>query len=141
MALSVKVREYRNYFFLVLILTSVSSSYAQTLVTRNWDQWNAISLPTYPGQTWSKYRTPEEAGWSSAKLAEARNTSESAGSGVVMAIVTVRQIDNQLEVECSRYGRFFLKPMSQSEFSTEDSEWRLSFTMGDAGQRYEHVFG
>lgn len=43
--------------------------------------------PSYPGQTWSKVKTPETLGWSSAKLDLARAYSEEIGSKAVMIVV------------------------------------------------------
>lgn len=86
MKLLTKTRECRRCVFLILVLVWVSSSHAQTLSTNNWDQWNAISTPTFPGVSWQRYAVPEDAGWSSEKLAEARATSQSAGSAAVMII-------------------------------------------------------
>lgn len=48
-------------------------------------------------------------------------------------IVTVWQIDDHLEVESSHHGRFFLNPLSQTGYHMQDSEWRLSFMVDDAG--------
>lgn len=86
MELSKKIRECWNYLVLVLTLAAVSSLYAQTLSTKEWGQWNASSTPMYPGSTWKRYSAPEDAGWSSEKLFEARKTSQSAGSAAVMVI-------------------------------------------------------
>ncbi len=44
---------------LILLLTSVSDSYAQTPLDGEWDQWNAISTPAFPGIAWMKYATPQ----------------------------------------------------------------------------------
>lgn len=86
MKLSTKLRDWWSRLFLVVILVSTSSAGAQTLSTGEWGQWNALSTPTFPGVAWREYSTPEDAGWSSEKLAEARATSQSAGSAAVMVI-------------------------------------------------------
>lgn len=86
MKLSTKLRDWWSRLFLVVILASGSSANAQPLSTEEWGRWNAISTPTFPDSGWKKYSTPEDAGWSSEKLAEARATSQSAGSAAVMVI-------------------------------------------------------
>lgn len=42
--------------------------------------------PLVPGKTWLQYATPEEAGWSTAKLEEARKYSEKIGSASVFVV-------------------------------------------------------
>ncbi|MFC1635943.1 serine hydrolase domain-containing protein, partial [Planctomycetota bacterium] len=44
------------------------------------------SSDRYPGKTWSKYTTAEEAGWSTAKLQQARNYSKQIGSAAVLVV-------------------------------------------------------
>lgn len=45
-----------------------------------------LARDRYPGTTWQQYATPEEAGWSSAKLDRARRRAESIGSSAVMVV-------------------------------------------------------
>ena len=40
----------------------------------------------YPGEAWQKYASPEEAGWSSAKLTEAHEYSQNIGSAAVVIV-------------------------------------------------------
>ena len=69
-----------------LVLTLGSSSHAELLQTQAWEEWNAASRPLFPGESWEQYATPEEAGWSSEKLASARLASDLAESEAVMVI-------------------------------------------------------
>jgi hypothetical protein len=49
-------------------------------------EWNAKSPTISPARTWMQYQTPEEAGWSSDKLAEVQQLSNRARSSAVMVI-------------------------------------------------------
>lgn len=102
-----------NRLFLVLIIVSASTSYAQTLLTSDWDQWNSVSTPTYPGFAWKQYSTPEDAGWSSERLAEARETGQSAGSAAVVVIYDGAILTQWGEVE----RRFYFHSIRKSLLS------------------------
>ena len=41
---------------------------AQVPVIDDWPEWNRISPPVVPDSAWSRYASPEEAGWSAEKL-------------------------------------------------------------------------
>ena len=69
-----------------LVLTFGSSSHAKLLQTQEWEEWNAASRPLFPAENLMQYKTPEEAGWSSEKLASARLASDLADSKAVMII-------------------------------------------------------
>ena len=71
---------------LCLSLTLASGCSAQRLETQSWEEWNAAASPTFPGERWMMYATPEEAGWSSQKLAAVERDSKAAGSTAVMVI-------------------------------------------------------
>lgn len=78
----------KTNFFLIMFLTtaSITNSYAQSLQTQDWANWNAASPPVLPAENWMQYETPEEAGWSSEKLSEAQKLSGMNGSAAVMVI-------------------------------------------------------
>ena len=69
-----------------LVLIPAPSSHAQSQQTQDWETWNAASKPLFPGEHWMQYETPDEAGWSSEKLASAKRMSDRAGSTAVMII-------------------------------------------------------
>ena len=52
----------------------------------SWAPYNSIKKDIYPGVQWQKVEKPEELGWSSAKLADARAYSKKIGSAVVMIV-------------------------------------------------------
>ncbi len=82
------MHRYRFSYFFVLCLTLICAqpTYAQMLETQKWDKWNALSTPVFPAAHWQQYETAEEAGWSSAKLAEVQKLLYVAGSAAVMVI-------------------------------------------------------
>ncbi|MBN2022939.1 MAG: serine hydrolase [Pirellulales bacterium] len=51
-----------------------------------WKAWDAGAGDRFPGKTWSRFAAPEEAGWSAAKLEEARKYSEEIGSAAVLVV-------------------------------------------------------
>jgi hypothetical protein len=67
----------------------------------------------YPGRTWQSAETPEDLGWSSAKLAVAREFSEQLDSAAVMIVddgngdrvkTATARIDNRIEIVYERQG-------------------------------------
>ncbi len=74
------------YFLTFLLFVHVSNASAQALETQNWPEWNASSSPLFPGITWAKYETPEEAGWSSEKLQQAKQWFSEAESAAVVIV-------------------------------------------------------
>ncbi len=71
---------------LLLILVAGPGHHAQAWPVEEWVQWNAVSPSHYPGETWTRYATPEEAGWDSEGLANAQKLSEAFGSAAVMVV-------------------------------------------------------
>jgi len=65
--------------FLILLLAACSLKAA-------WIPYDGIKKGIYPGEQWQKVEKPEELGWSSAKLADARAYSKKIGSGAVMIV-------------------------------------------------------
>ena len=135
MRMPTRIRQYRSRVFVILLLTSVSDSYAQTSSTGEWDQWNAISTPAFPGIEWMKYATPEDAGWSSKKLAEVAEFSRSAGSAAVMIIYDGAILTQWGEVErrfnCHSIRKSLLSALFGSAVATGDID--LNETIGSIG--------
>jgi len=79
-----------RYFAIVFALCSVqiASSVGQErhFKPSTWTEWNKGFAHRFPGKAWQKFATPEEAGWSSEKIAEVRNLSEAIGSAAVMIV-------------------------------------------------------
>ena len=81
-------------FFMFLLLASalisvqiaVSKAQEKNFKPSTWAEWNREFTPRIPGKTWQKFASPEEAGWSSEKLAEVRNLSKAIGSAAVMIV-------------------------------------------------------
>ena len=84
------MRVYINFRRLILwialwsVLTPVSAR--QVLLTLDWAEWNAVSQPRYPDETWEQYATPEEAGWSSEELSLAEEMLDPVGSAAVIVL-------------------------------------------------------
>ena len=64
----------------------MASGHAQALKTQDWANWNVTSQAVFPQESWSRYETPEEAGWSADKLSAVQSLSDRAGSAAVMVI-------------------------------------------------------
>ncbi len=69
-----------------LFLAIPPDSHAGAWPTEEWNRWDAAASPTYPGETWLQYETPEDAGWSSERLAATRKHSEAVGTAAVTVI-------------------------------------------------------
>ncbi|MGD9056236.1 MAG: serine hydrolase [Desulfobacterales bacterium] len=69
--------------FLIILVISLLSA-CQT--TPKWIPYEGKSGELYPGEHWQKTETPEQLGWSSEKLAEARAYSKQIGSDAVMIV-------------------------------------------------------
>lgn len=82
-----------------LVLIFGSSSHAELLQTQEWEEWNAAARPFFPDESWKQYATPEEAGWSSEKLASARLASDLAGSEAMMLIYNGAVLEQWGQVE------------------------------------------
>ena len=80
----------RRHFLSLLIfflpLAPMASSHAQALKTQDWANWNVTSPAIFPQQSWLRYETPEEAGWSTDKLSAVQKMSDRAGSAAVMVV-------------------------------------------------------
>ncbi len=129
------VRECWISLSFVLMSVSASSSYAQTSSTSDWDQWNNISEPVFPDVMWENYATPEDAGWSSRRLAEARETSWSAGSAAVVVIYDGAILTQWGEVErrfyCHSIRKSLLSALYGPAVATGDID--LNQTIGSIG--------
>lgn len=62
-------------------------------------QWARTDEPIYPGQTWDRIDRPENAGYDSAKLAEAREFSKTIDTAAVLIVVDGQILDAWGEVE------------------------------------------
>ena len=106
------------YFAIVFALCSVqiASSVGQErhFKPSTWAEWNKGFAHRFPGKTWQKFATPEEAGWSSEKIAEVRNLSEAIGSAAVMIVYDGVVLAEWGEVE----RRFMCHSMRKSILST-----------------------
>lgn len=71
------------WLFLTILATGLLAA-CQT--APKWIPYEGESGDLYPGEHWHKAKTPEQLGWSSAKLAEARAYSKQIGSSAVMIV-------------------------------------------------------
>ena len=100
-----------------------------------WTYYEGGSGGLYPGQHWQKAETPEQLGWSSEKLAEARAYSKKIGSSAVMIV------DNGVVVDAwgDIMRRFQCHSMRKSLMSAligvqvDEGNIDLSKTMADLG--------
>lgn len=68
-----------------------------------WRSWNTASSSRFPDRNWQRYRTPEDAGWSSQGLAQAERLSQQAGSAAVFIVY-----DGAVLAEWGQTGRRFM---------------------------------
>jgi len=53
---------------------------------QQWKRWDEGAGDRYPGKVWARFATPEEAGWSSAKLDEARKRYDKLDSAAALVV-------------------------------------------------------
>ena len=70
---------------LLATFAAVSSAHASDM-TVDWPAWNAASPPIFPGETWQRYASPEEAGWSSAPLDAAMERGSQLGGDALFVV-------------------------------------------------------
>jgi len=70
---------------LLATFAAVSSAHASDM-TVDWPAWNAASPPIFPGETWQRYASPEEAGWSSASLDAAMEAGSQLGGDALFVV-------------------------------------------------------
>mgnify|MGYP003640144082 CR=1 FL=1 len=84
-ALTSIVRKAAFTLSLLASFMTVSTALAADM-TANWPAWNAASPPVFPGETWQRYVSPEEAGWSSEKLDEAMERGAQLGGDALFVV-------------------------------------------------------
>lgn len=94
-----------------------------------------LAAGRYPGETWMQYADPQEAGWSSQKLAEAQAYAESIGSAAVMLVQ-----GGTVAAAWGDTGRRFMAHSIRKSFLSalygihvEEGEIDLDQTLGDLG--------
>jgi CubicO group peptidase (beta-lactamase class C family) len=123
-------REYNkpSYIFTLLIFICVGAGYAQSRQPTD-------RVAIYPDSTWLQYTTPEQAGWSSEKIAEVKDFADSLGSDAVLlihdgAIVTGWGHNTEVEFIASIYKSLF---NSLYGIAVEKGEIDTSSTLGELG--------
>lgn len=69
--------------FLILIFSCSNSPDYSTV---EWLEWKKDSISNFPKDTWAKYTSPEEAGWSTKKLNDAKRFWENSQSSAFLAV-------------------------------------------------------
>ncbi len=131
------INRFRFTFFLILCLAMAPAKfgYAQLLQTQDWEKWNGVSTPIYPGKYWKQFETPEEAGWSSEKLGSAQRISNMAGSAAVVVVYDGAVLVQWGQIE----RRFMCHSIRKSLLSAlygiavADGQIELSDTIGSIG--------
>ena len=70
-------------FITLLVLSHCA---ADEFPIEQWNAWRGPKTDRYPQQAWLQYATPEEAGWSSEKLQQAREYYDTIDSAAVMVV-------------------------------------------------------
>ena len=81
-----KKRLLLGFLVLVLLLASCGQPVAAPTVEPEPTPHDTTAKRVYPGEVWQEATTPEQLGWSSEKLAKAREYSERIGSAAVMIV-------------------------------------------------------
>ena len=77
-----KTKMFKEFLLASLIYSALTACQASP----KWTPYEGQNKKLYPGQHWQKTETPEQLGWSSEKLAEARAYSKKIGSAAVMIV-------------------------------------------------------
>lgn len=64
-----------------------------------WKKWKKDSVEYFPKETWMAYATPEEAGWSSKKMNDARNFFKKSSSSSLMVVYNGNVLANWGETD------------------------------------------
>jgi len=71
---------------ILLFLIALAPCGGDEFPLQQWKAWNREASNRYPGETWLQYKHPAEAGWSLAKLEEARRRFDSMNSAAVLVV-------------------------------------------------------
>ena len=74
------------WIFVLIISTFLFAMLTSCQTTPKWVPYDGVTGKVYPEINWQKAKTPEQLGWSSEKLADARAYSEKIGSAAVMIL-------------------------------------------------------
>jgi CubicO group peptidase (beta-lactamase class C family) len=123
-----KGRRQKASVFLLLVL-------AHLLAQLSWGYASSSPQAHYPGKSWERVKSPEEVGWSSQKLKEARDYSERTGSGAVMIVYGGRVLDEWGETtrrfRCHSVRKSFMSALYG--IYVKEGLIRLSSTLEDLG--------
>jgi len=72
--------------FMLVISSILAVLLTSCQTTQQWVPYDGVTGKVYPEENWQKAQTPEQLGWSSEKLAEARVYSEKIGSAAVIIV-------------------------------------------------------
>jgi len=127
----------KTIFFLIIFLTmaTVTNGHAQSLQTENWTNWQAASPSLFPTDQWMQYETPEQAGWSSEKLAEVQKLSKMNESAAVIVIYNGAIVAQWGQTD----RRFYIHSIAKSLLSAlygiavEEGDVDINETIGSIG--------
>lgn len=74
------------WIFMLVISSILAVLLTSCQTTPQWAPYDGVTGKVYPEENWQKAQTPEQLGWSSEKLAEARVYSEKIGSAAVIIV-------------------------------------------------------
>ena len=100
-----------------------------------WSPYEGMTTETYPGMHWQKVQSPEQLGWSSEKLAEARAYSKQIGSAAVMIVDDGVVVDAWGDITRRFQCHSMRKSLMSALIGTHVDEGNidLSKTMADLG--------
>jgi CubicO group peptidase (beta-lactamase class C family) len=128
---AIKINGFKQTLLAGLVVCLLAACQTQP----KWAVYEGIPGRLYPGELWQKAQTPEQIGWSSEKLAEARAYSKQIGSAAVMIVDGGVVVDSWGDIT----RRFQCHSMRKSLMSAligvhvDQGDIDLSKTMGDLG--------
>jgi CubicO group peptidase (beta-lactamase class C family) len=126
-----KTMLFKNLILVGLVMSILTACQTPT----KWTPYEGQNKKMYPGEHWQKPEIPEQIGWSSEKLAEARTYSKQIGSSAVMIVDDGIVVDAWGDIT----RRFQCHSMRKSLLSAligvhvDEGNIDLSKTMGDLG--------
>ncbi|MHC4180480.1 MAG: serine hydrolase domain-containing protein, partial [Planctomycetota bacterium] len=115
----------RTFLLVCLCFAVLSPCAAGEWPLEQWNAWRRHAANRCPQQTWLKYATPEEAGWSSETLAKAREYSGTIGSAAVLVVYDGAVLAAWGEIETSYMCHSIRKSLLSALYGVHVAEGRI----------------
>ena len=127
-------RRLRGGSIVLFVLTAIVAL-SSCVTAPQWVPVEKRTMGAYPGEHWSKAASPEEMGWSSEKLAEAKAFSERIGTAAMMIVEDGTVVDAWGDVTRNFKCHSMRKPLMSALIGihVEEGDIDLSQTMKELG--------